>query len=155
MTRAPEGRFFRAAIVVSILGHAALPFLPGTDRVLAAEAPMEDREAREPMTVRLVVSEPVAAPPVEPLPVERVMTSDTGTRSIQALDLEPLDMEPLRRTTDAPTRQRMTPTPIEPDPVAPTEPLERVAPVPPPPVPIERAQLPEPTRTERTVDVAL
>lgn len=157
MSAAPEGRFFRVAIVVSLLGHAALPFLPGADRVLAAEAPMEEREAREPMTVRIVLPDPVVPVPAEPTPVERVMTSDAGTRSIQALDLEPLDLEPLRRTPDAPTRQVVTPTPLEPDPVTPTEPLERVAATPPPPVPIpiEREPLPAPTRTERTVDVAL
>lgn len=151
-----EGRVFRAALVLSIGAHAALPFLPGETLVTAAELATEEREATAPMTVRLVAPEAALPPPIAPTPVDPLLTSANGIRRVSALDLEPQRFE---RERDEAFDPLLAPPPLErqldePEPVA--EPMEVPLVAPPPELDSpERAELSEPQRFVDDVDVAL
>ncbi|MEM9381044.1 MAG: TonB family protein [Planctomycetota bacterium] len=151
-----EGRLFRAALVLSIGAHAALPLLPGETLVEAAELATEEREATAPMTVRLVAPESTPPPPIAPTPVDPLLTSAGGTRRVSALDLEPQRFE---RERDEAFDPLLAPAPLEreldePEPVA--EPIEVPLIAPPPELDSpERVDLPEPQRFVDDVDVAL
>lgn len=153
--RGQQGRLFHFALVGSVVAHAALPLIPGSSRVEAAEAVLEERDAREPMTVRIVVPEAV----VEAVsPRESLMTSERGTRSVAALDVEPQRFERAVSATQPTLARQPTQTPIAPELVPVSTALDpsptSLAP-PLDPLPLERAPTAIHQKSRSRVDVPL
>lgn len=143
MPRRAEDVLFPLALAVSLAGHAAVPFLRWRgEREVAPQHALDEREARTPMTVRVVLQEMLRPPVLAAEAPPPVLTAEGGERRVWSVEPQAQEFTRERDAVPppvpAPLADLEEPTTRDPEPLEelldlPERPQERETPPPEPP----------------------